>query len=388
MNSNNLKLLLYSLMIALIIGITGMAFNIKNLNTDLNTKQTQINMLINELGEIKSENQNLYRTLVDNNNYNSKSFKTINDAYLNLKDYLEKKYNEEIDIKDEKLHALSIKYENVITEKEKALNNLKNKNRRLTEEVNVANKNNSRLNFLILGRHDNLTDTIILASVNEENETINVISIPRDLFLNGRKINSVYTAYGIEKVKSDIHTVTGIYPDRYIVVNMNSFKEIIDILGGVDLYVKKDIHDPYFPTPANGYTVYSIKEGEHHMSGEEALMYVRSRKTTSDFDRSERQHQVLQALRVKFKRLNLFEDLEEAKKLLVTVLKNIKTDADLLEVLYYINKYQNYPIKSGNVINTENFLYATRTSGGQYILLPKNNSFYNIKKQISELIND
>jgi anionic cell wall polymer biosynthesis LytR-Cps2A-Psr (LCP) family protein len=161
---------------------------------------------------------------------------------------------------------------------------------------------------------------------------------------------------------------------------------MIDLLGGIDLYVHKSIYDPYYPTENNGYTVYSIEAGSHHMNGEEALKYVRSRKTTSDFDRSKRQQQVIQAIRVKLKMLNIIEDIDVAINLFNTVINGIETNIHVFEALYYLNNYQNYVIESGNVLSSENHLYSTKTIDGQYILLPKTGDYYQIKQQIAQLI--
>jgi anionic cell wall polymer biosynthesis LytR-Cps2A-Psr (LCP) family protein len=152
--------------------------------------------------------------------------------------------------------------------------------------------------------------------------------------------------------------------------------------------VRKDIYDPYFPTQNNGYAVYSIEEGSHHFNGKEALDYARTRKTTSDFDRSERQQQILQAIRVKLKRFNILEDLEKSIELFETAINGIKTDIDVFEALYYFKLYQNYPIESNNVLSNNNLLYSTRSFDGQYILLPKTGGFDEIKAQISALINN
>lgn len=379
----NTKILLYSVILALLIGITGMAVCIKNLNTEINTKSYQINLLIDEVGDIKNENQYLYQTIVKDKDRNQESFRAMNEIYLILQTYVEERFNEKLKLNDNELSNLS----RLMREKEHALAELQNRNSQLSEEVAIKTKNEDILTFLILGTDGHLTDTIMLANVNDKKESITLISIPRDLYINGRKINSILPTYGIEKLKRDIYSVTGVYPDKYFMTDIGGFREIIDLIGGVEVDVKEDIHDPYFPTGSNGYKVYSVSKGLQNMSGEEALMYVRSRKTTSDFDRSKRQQQVIQAVRVRLKTMNIFENLDTAKDLFTLAIKNTDTDIDLFEGLYFMKNYQNFPINSGNVIDTTNFLYASRTRDGQYILLPKDGTFYNIKVYISNLIN-
>jgi len=277
---------------------------------------------------------------------------------------------------------------NLVAEKESAINQLQQKNERLKKEENLQNYSSYIFTILILGTNENLTDTMILAAINPSMETITLVSIPRDLYVNGRKINSIYASYGIEKMKQDLSKISGLDINKSIIFDFKSFKKAIDILGGVDIEVKEDIYDPYFPTASNGYTKYSIKKGSYNMDGEQALMYVRSRKTTSDFDRSKRQQQVVQAIRVKVKKLDLLADIDKAVELYNEVIKNIKTDIGVFDALGYFEKYKNYSIESGNVISPDNFLYSSKTTDGQYILLPKAGDYVDIKKAISALIID
>lgn len=273
-----------------------------------------------------------------------------------------------------------------LSEQEQSLHELERKNSELVQEAAIQAQPDEIVTVLILGKHDSLTDTIIVAAINPENETISLVSIPRDLYVNGRKINSIYSSYGIEKTKHDLGLITGLSFDKYVIFNMEAFKQTIDILDGINLYVHEKIHDPYFPNEENGYNEYVIEEGSHHMTGEQALMYARSRKTTSDFDRSKRQQQIVQALRVKIKLLNILEDIDKAVDLYGVVKRYVQTDIDVFEALHYLQNYQNYAIESGNVISMENMLYASRTMNGQYILLPKSGDYTDIQRSISTLI--
>lgn len=381
-NMKNTKILLYSVIVALIIGITGMSFSIKSMNIELETKSYQINMLMEEVGEVKNNNQYLHKTISQSQDYTWQSFEAMNEIYSMLQNYMEDNFNEKLKINEQKLDSLS----KFLNEREQVLKQLNDRNKQLYNEIEFKNNNEDMLNILILGTDGYLTDTIMLATVNEENESVILFSIPRDLYINGRKINSILATYGIDKLKRDIHSVTGVYADKYMIIDLDAFVEAIDIIGGVELYVEKDIHDPYFPTDANGYTTYSVKEGLHNMNSKDAMRYVRSRKTTSDFDRSKRQQQVVQAIRTKLKELNILKDLDKAKDLFVTFVQNVETNIDMFEALYYLKNHQNYTIEAGNVISVDNLLYASKTSYGQYILLPKRSDFYDIKKYVSDLI--
>lgn len=376
------RMMLYAVILFLIIVTFGFGFITKATKISLQEKDLQINVLAEEVGQLKEENLYLYDYLKINRDIVNEGFDLLHKSF---EDYIKSEESEKQYVQTQ---FESVKDELIasINEKSKVIENLKQKNEKLNDEISFQQYSDDITNILILGTHAELTDTIILVSINPSNETISLISIPRDLYLNGRKINSIYTIFGIDRLKDEIHKVTGVNINKYVVFDFDGFINMIDIIGGIDLYVKKDIYDPFFPTDANGYTVYQIEKGSHHLTGEEALMYARSRKSTSDFDRSERQQQVIQAIRVKLKRFNLIDNVDKAIDLFAEVVSKTKTDVDVLEALYFLNHYQNYVFESGNVLSSGNLLYSSKTMDGQYILLPKNGDYYEIKKQISDLI--
>ena len=380
----NIRILVGGLMIALVIGIVGLGMGLRTIHDQVIDKDIQLHSMAEEIGQLKEENHYMYENIVKNRGVVHEALDGIENVVLsgiaedkNVQESLRKNFTQ---VKNTLIQTLS--------EQEESLNALQKKNSRLSEEITVRSQTNEITTILILGKHEGLTDTIIIAAINPDNETISLASIPRDLYVNGRKINSVYPSYGIKKTKHDLGMVTGLTFDKYVVFNMDAFKKTIDILGGIDIYVREAIYDPYFPTAGNGYRKYVIEEGSHHMTGEQALMYARSRKTTSDFDRSKRQQQIVQALRVKIKLLNILENIDKAFELYGVVKQYVQTDVDVFEALHYLKNYQNYAIESGNVISTDNVLYASRSINGQYILLPKSGDYSDIQRSISILINN
>ncbi|MFC1655275.1 LCP family protein [Patescibacteria group bacterium] len=380
----NTKILLYSLVLALIIGMFGLGSGIRDLYEELITKDYQISVLTDEVGELREENTYMYQNLLENREFLTESVDAIQNSFVGYVEGNESEKNE--------MHATFTQVQTdldvLIGEKEIAIASLRDRNQRLSEEVGFQAYSEEVENILIVGKNQDLTDTIILASINPSRETVTLISIPRDLYVNGRKINSIYASHGIIKLEKDIHMITGATIDKHVILDFAAFEKIVDILGGIDLYVREPIHDNAFPTADNGYTVYSIEEGSHHLDGEEALRYARSRKSTSDFDRSKRQHQVIQAIRVKLKMLDILADLDKAIEIYETVVAGIDTNIDVFEALYYMDNYQNYAIESGNVISSQNFLYSTKSVNGQYILLPKTGDYYQIKEYVSNLIKE
>ncbi|MFA4891277.1 MAG: LCP family protein [Candidatus Gracilibacteria bacterium] len=213
---------------------------------------------------------------------------------------------------------------------------------------------NSHTNFLIAGTgtidHDgaDLTDTIIVASLDQEKETISMVSIPRDLHiedpsLQTPRINEIYfyakeslgsDIEGFEYFKSKVEDLTGLDIQYYVKIDFDGFEKIIDTLGGIDIDVPEALYDPYYPKGESlYYEVFSVPEGPQHMDGETALKYARSRKTTSDFDRSSRQQQIIYAIKEKALQTEILLDKDKLSELFSAVKENVTTNLKIREML-------------------------------------------------------
>jgi len=192
-----------------------------------------------------------------------------------------------------------------------------------------------------------LTDTILIAQIKNNPLKINLISVPRDLWVkvpeseNFTKINTLYvfgkTAknqdYGISLAKQKIEEITGLKIDYYFLIDMSVVKQIIDELGGVNVWIAKDIYDPQFPGPNHSYQTFEIKAGWRYLDGETASKYMRTRHSAQgDFDRIQRQQQVLEALKQKLMGLNPISDLPPLLKIAEKFWSNIKTDISLTQL--------------------------------------------------------
>lgn len=181
------------------------------------------------------------------------------------------------------------------------------------------------LNILLLGNDGELTDdgfirtdTMILVSVNRTAGTVGMLSLPRDLYvyMPGWTMNRLNVAYtygesagwtdgGFGLLRETLFYNFGINVHYYAMVDLSSFIEVIDAVGGIDIAVECAIQDlPLIgaEVPAGAFlsdeenNLYTLPVGYYHMSGAEALWYARSRGNSSDFDRGRRQQQVLRAL--------------------------------------------------------------------------------------------
>lgn len=139
------------------------------------------------------------------------------------------------------------------------------------------------------------TDSILLLSLNLEEKTMHLTSIPRDLYvyIPGWRVDRINTADargGFEMLAQTIEYNFGIEIDHWVRANFNSFIDVVDTLGGIRVESTGTLNDEC------GGKWWRYSPGIYEMDGFEALCYVRMRKTSSDFDRLRRQQEVVKAL--------------------------------------------------------------------------------------------
>lgn len=188
-----------------------------------------------------------------------------------------------------------------------------------------------------------------------------MVSIPRDLYYNGRKINSVYALYGMEELKRALSFVTGYQIDKFILIDMYAFIEVIDLIGGIDVNLDQPVIDPTYKTFDGGKwgTLY-YRAGDHHLSGKQALRLARTRHTSSDFARAERQQMIIQALQEKARNFG-FGDADSLTRIAQQVLSKVETDVSLAEGISYYFRYQNFTVSRGHVLSSGNVLESKYT---------------------------
>ena len=233
-----------------------------------------------------------------------------------------------------------------------------------------------------------LTDSMMIISYDKTTKKASMVSVPRDLYvkIDKNKKDKLNTAYeygyyrknsGINFAKELISKITGIYIDRAVVLDFSSFEKIIDQVGGIDIVLTK----PFEESQQWGYE-FSLPAGPNHLDGKNALYYARSRYSSSDFDRSRRQQEVMFALKDKLTNLNFWSDPLKTLSILNSVRSNIKTDlniwntAELLDLTKEVNSSDK--IKKF-VMTTDNLLYESRINES-YVLLPKGDNFIQIKQ--------
>ncbi len=188
-------------------------------------------------------------------------------------------------------------------------------------------------NILLMGATTNkfssnpgLTDSLLIISINRTTQNVSVVSLPRDLWVYAPgfgmvKINQTYffaerkeKGSGVQLLKDTVLYNLGLQIDFYAKVNFDTFGELINSVGGVDVSVDCTIQDWKLKDAAtdrsdpDSWEMYTLSVGEHTLRGDLALWYVRSRRTSSDLDRGRRQQDVLRALYRKIRTNGLLEN--------------------------------------------------------------------------------
>lgn len=154
------------------------------------------------------------------------------------------------------------------------------------------------------------TDVIMLLSLNPKKGTASLTSFPRDLYIaipgiGMERINTAQAYGGFSLMAATFQQNFGVTPDYYMMTNFDGFKGIIDTLGGITVNAAINLTDECsVQSRVDGAGNCTIYAGVNQMDGETALWYVRSRHSTSDFDRTRREQEVLTALFQKLISLN------------------------------------------------------------------------------------
>lgn len=202
-----------------------------------------------------------------------------------------------------------------------------------------------RQNILLLGVDSNgadsdlwvgtRTDTMILLNIDPKTKTVNAISIPRDskVYLpNGMGIQKINAAHAIGGVGMTIKTVQdtlGVHVDKYVMFHDDAVREIVKALGGVDIYVEKNMHYNDY----SGKLHINLDKGMHHLTEKDAVEYLRFRHDAlGDIGRTQRQQWFLRGL---LANLQKPEAIAKLPKIISVAKKYIKTDMSVYEMTQY-----------------------------------------------------
>jgi polyisoprenyl-teichoic acid--peptidoglycan teichoic acid transferase len=197
------------------------------------------------------------------------------------------------------------------------------------------------VNILVLGSDARpgggyRTDVMMLVSINRGSGTVSVVSFPRDLYVNipgwmTNRLNTAMQVGGFSTMADTFQSNFGVRPTYYVMTNFAGFKGIIDSMGGIDVKVEKSLYDACDLPWADGAGFCAIEApATVPMNGEDALWYVRSRHSSSDFDRLRRAQEVLRAI---FVRLMSIDAIGRAPEIYDIYQNNVQTNLTLDQIL-------------------------------------------------------
>jgi LCP family protein required for cell wall assembly len=212
-----------------------------------------------------------------------------------------------------------------------------------------------RVNVLVMGidqrEHEQgpwRTDTMLVLTIDPVTMSGGMLSIPRDLWvpIPGYEEGRINTAHYLGEIydypgggpalaAKTVQYNLGVPIHHYARFNFGAFERMVDLIGGIDIYVEAEISDPTYPDEAYGYDPFYLEAGWQHINGEMALKYARTRHSAGgDFDRAKRQQQVLMAIFEQVTRLDLLPQLApRAPELWQTLQGSVVTDLTLDQII-------------------------------------------------------
>lgn len=205
------------------------------------------------------------------------------------------------------------------------------------------------------------SDTIMYAALRPVDRKIEMVSIPRDSLVEipgvgEDKINASLAYGGVELLQETVENLVDNPVDHTVLINFESFADIIDAMGGIRINVEEDMY-----LPEEGI---DLKAGEQKLDGHDALAFVRWRGDgTGDIGRMERQSEFMQALSEKVRHLTPWR----AAMTLWTVQREIDTDMSILDIL---KLGWDFIGMSGDALEVQHFTYDTPYINGiSYVIL-------------------
>lgn len=257
-------------------------------------------------------------------------------------------------------------------------------------------------NILLLGvdsRTDKIegrTDTMILLTVDPKNKTIKMTSFLRDLYVEipGKKNNRLNAAYvfgGFDLLAKTLEKNFGVKPDAYVAVNLSSLVKIIDELGGLYIDVDKNKIDRinaviyHYNDQVLGLNNlkdgYLTKGGYQLLNGKQAEAWARYRYSESDYQRSQRQRQLIEMIFSKIKEMSVVELISFAMKNAYLVETNLSI-SEIISLAPAVLALHNAEIREMR-IPIDNGATSQMISG-MSVIVPDRQKNYNALKEFLE----
>lgn len=263
----------------------------------------------------------------------------------------------------------------------------------LVESSNIKTTLDGKTNIVIIGRGwdendaPELTDSIMVVSLNHEKEFISLFSVPRDLYVQyptggAWKINETYLRWlqnnnydeflAINSLKEVLQKITWEEIHYFVNLDFDWFRKIIDMAGWIEIDIPENIIDNSYPGPNHTFQTFRIQKWLQIIDGATALKYARSRYSTSDFDRSLRQQLIIKALKDKFLDIWFISSPSKIKSLYSTLNQHVITDLDISQIInlaLYVKDLPRENIVSSN-LNDSCFYGSDVCEKGWFLYVP------------------
>lgn len=237
-----------------------------------------------------------------------------------------------------------------------------------------AKKNLDSFTILLLGvdsregERGARSDTVILATVNPHLEEVMLLSLPRDTYVNipkygNTKLNHAMAYGDVPLVKETIENFLSIKIDHYMTIDFEGFREAIDVLGGINIDVPKNMR---YYDPTDGTNI-NLKKGYQLLDGKNALDYVRFRADAeADYGRMRRQQEFIRAIAEK---ATEFTSVTRVIPFIEKVTSGVKTDIYPTKMELLIRKFfgvrgdaiQSFALESRSYIGNDGIWYVDIT---------------------------
>jgi LCP family protein required for cell wall assembly len=213
------------------------------------------------------------------------------------------------------------------------------------DPTKLKGEGDGRINILLLGvggdNHDggNLSDTMMVASIDPINKNVAMISIPRDLYVKipgygNSKINAANSYGGPDLAKQVVSNILDLPIHYYVKADFSGFKQAVDAVGGVDIKNPSNLYDSAYPCDnGRGYCIFNLPAGQYHLNGTTALKFARCSHGScgNDFGRAARQQELLTALRQKALEASTLTNPVKIAGLIDSVGSHVRTDLQIKE---------------------------------------------------------
>jgi LCP family protein required for cell wall assembly len=266
--------------------------------------------------------------------------------------------------------------------------------RALFSSTTLKGQNTGRINILLAGDSSDdpghsgadLTDSILIASIDTQNHSVFLLSIPRDLWVyvpglkSYQKINAAndvtnfsqpgYPSGGMGQLQQIIQTDLGIPIDYYALMDYGAFRDSVNAVGGVTINIQssdpRGLYDPDYDYTDHQKFV-DLSNGEHTLNGEQALDLARARGEAygsygfadSDFQRTKDQRELFIAIAEKAKSLGIITNPDKVSNLFNAFGNNVETNLSLPDVLALVQL-----TKGTNPADAKSYSFSSTLTGG------------------------